>query len=74
MSFGAGKYDEEANAAMLATEAKALVLIVFDGAKGDGISVKLRTNLGAKTMDMRQLAELIREVAKGLDSDRQDQA
>jgi hypothetical protein len=40
MPLGPGKYDDACTAAMLATEADAVILIVVNGNKGNGFAVQ----------------------------------
>lgn len=39
MTTGPGKYDEECTAALIATDAQAVLLVVLGGDRGDGFSM-----------------------------------
>lgn len=64
MAWGPGKYDGHATITREATQAKAVVLIVFGGTQGDGFSVQ--------TVDPRlllTLPELLEEIARQVRED-----
>lgn len=59
---GGGKYDAEATAAMLATDARALLLCVVDGNRGSGFSIQLQD-----VSLLPRIAEVLRKVAADLE-------
>lgn len=62
MPEGPGKYDEEATAALLATRAKGIILVVIGGHSGQGFEVQLTQELmDSKTVS--RVVEAIRSVA-----------
>lgn len=64
MAWGPGKYDGHATLTREATQAKAVVLLVFGGTQGDGFSVQ--------TVDPRllmTLPELLEEIAQQVRAD-----
>ena len=61
---GPGKYDDACTAAMTATGAEAIVLVVIDGDRGNGFSVQSHNLANAM-----RLPRLLRDVADGIEAD-----
>lgn len=61
--IGAGKYDPEAQDLLERLHAKGIVLIVFEGDRGYGMSVKSDKQL------LKQLPEILRRTAEGMEAE-----
>ena len=61
MPFGAGKYDDVATEARLKTQARGVMLMVFDGTHGGGFSAQLPPDL------LLTMPAILREVAKQIE-------
>jgi hypothetical protein len=69
MTEGAGKYNQACNTARLSTGARCIVLIIFDGNRGDGFEVQT-TDVDSAY----QLPETLRLIADQIDRDNKAQA
>lgn len=64
MPLGAGKYDDLATTARQSANARGVIVIVFEGDKGNGFSVQ--------TADLQLVARvpaILRDVADGIEAD-----
>ena len=64
MSAGPGRYDEEATALRVATDARGVVLLVVDGMRGTGFSVQMHS-----LEDVKRLPGALRDLASQIDAD-----
>jgi hypothetical protein len=64
--IGAGKYDPETQELLEKLRAKAIVLMVFDGERGFGMSVK------SDVQFLRQLPDILRRTAAGIEEEIRD--
>ena len=63
----AGKYDDSAEHVLRATTAKAVVLLVVDGFRGNGFSVSCRPSEAAEWADAKYVAAALRSLANEID-------
>lgn len=62
MAHGPGIYDDEVTALMVSTGARAIILQVFGGNKGDGFSVQAYEDIAAELPSiLRQMADQMEE-------------
>jgi len=66
MAKGAGKYDDETTAAMRATAADVVILIVLGGNRGSGFSVQATTETAPPPL---ALALILRGVASAIEAE-----
>lgn len=68
--IGPGKYDQECEAALLATEAHAVLLIVLGGSKGNGFSFSMvQTGPLPDTRAIDSIPQMLRSVANQIEAD-----
>ena len=75
MAIGPGKYDELANYCLKESEADAVVVIIFGGNKGSGMSGKEKVvglptdyEIAGKPYHLKKLPTVLRHVAKTIES------
>lgn len=73
MAIGPGKYDKLAEMCIATTNAKAVVVIVFEGNRGNGMSMKLdltaEFEIAGQLAIIKRLPGVLRNVADSIDRD-----